>query len=79
MLLYQLLGVDQIWFESAHAVASLTILAEPEIHLTEHVLVDFLQRLRLLLCLRLLLVERLVWEFLEVLRVDLLHDEVQAA
>lgn len=42
-------------------------------------LVHLFQRLELLLLLSLLLVQVFVGEFLKVLRVDLLHDEVEGA
>ena len=66
-------------FEGSHATHGFLVRAEPELHLRQHVLVHFLQGLQLLLLLRFLLVEILVGELLEVLRIDLLHDEVQAA
>ena len=53
------------------------MIAEPQLHLRKHVLVNFLESLGFLSSLGLLLVEILVGELLKVLCINLLHDKVQ--
>ena len=79
LLLYEQFHVNDVMSKRAHTIACIRMRVKPKFHLTKHVLVDLLQCLGVLLLLRLLLVQILVRELLEVLCVNLLHDEVQCA
>ena len=52
---------------------------EPQFHLGNHMLVDFLQNLRVLLNEGFLFIQYLLVLFREVFRVNLLHDKVETA